>query len=82
MSSMSRRCQITARALTSLSNLFDLTGSHITGEKIALFHKGRDYLSEIEVCRGKWNFDLVVHTSKIDADSVVLEISNVVQLTK
>ncbi len=73
---------ITARALTSLGNLLDLTGTHITGEKIALFHKGRDYLSEIEDCRGKWNFDLVVHTSKIDADSVVLEISNVERLAR
>lgn len=67
---------ITARALASLGGLLDLTGKHITGKKIALFHKGRDYLSELADCRGKWNFDLVVHESKIDADSVILEISN------
>ena len=68
---------ITARALASLEKLFELTEGAIDGNCTALFHKGRDFNREIEECRGKWKFDLVIHKSKIDAESVVLEICNV-----
>ncbi|MGB7285958.1 MAG: 16S rRNA (guanine(527)-N(7))-methyltransferase RsmG [Salaquimonas sp.] len=68
---------ITARALASLPKLLDLTGMYLTGSRRALFHKGREYLSELEDSRGMWKFDLLVHESKIVSDSVVLEISNV-----
>lgn len=68
---------ITARALASLDKLFGLTNGLICDGSTALFHKGRDFNREIEECRGKWKFDLIVHKSKIDAESVVLEIENV-----
>ena len=68
---------ITARALASLHQLLELSGDHISGNKRALFHKGRDYQRELEECRGKYEFDLVIHDSVIDAESVILEISNV-----
>lgn len=67
---------ISARALASLDKLLNLTDGHIQGGRFAVFHKGRDYQREIEECNGKWKFDLVVHNSKIDAESVVLEIRN------
>lgn len=73
---------ITARALAPLSKLlewiapaFEIKGD--TRKCRALFHKGREYRAEIEECRGKWSFDLIVHEGKLDADSVVLEISSV-----
>lgn len=72
---------ITARALASLEKLLDLTGEHLmakgSGPGRALFHKGRDYQREIQESRGKWEFDLLVHPSRIDPESVILEISNV-----
>ncbi|MCB1439356.1 MAG: 16S rRNA (guanine(527)-N(7))-methyltransferase RsmG [Nitratireductor sp.] len=67
---------ITARALASLEKLLELTGDQISGDRVALFHKGRDYRAELEECRGKWDFDLLVHESVLGADSVVLEIAN------
>lgn len=74
---LSEASVITARALASLDRLLSLTDGHICGSRKALFHKGRDYLKEIEECRGKWTFDLIIHPSVIDPESVVLELSNV-----
>ena len=71
---------ITARALAALPRLLELTGQHLVGERRGLFHKGRDFRSELADCHGIWEFDLVVHQSIIDAESVVLEISNVVRV--
>ena len=68
---------ISVRALAALPKLLELTFPHITGDRRALFHKGRDYLREIEDCDSQWKFDLVVHNSKVDDTSVILEISNV-----
>lgn len=67
---------ITARALAPISKLLDLVGDQLIPGKRALFHKGREYRQELEDCRGKWRFDLVVHPSRIDGDSVILEISS------
>lgn len=43
----------------------------------AYFHKGRDYRSEIEKSRRRWAFDLVIHQSRVEKDSVVLEIGGI-----
>lgn len=67
---------VTARALAALPKLFALTAPWLQGNTRALFHKGRGYADEIEESRAKWNFDLVIHESRIDADSVVLDITN------
>ncbi len=67
---------VTARALTSLENLLTLTSPWLESGAIGLFSKGRDYLQEIEKCRGLWEFDLVKHKSRIEEDSVLLEIRN------
>ncbi|PCH51121.1 MAG: 16S rRNA (guanine(527)-N(7))-methyltransferase RsmG [Hyphomicrobiales bacterium] len=71
---------VSARALASLEKLLNLTEGHIIGPRFAAFHKGRDYQREIEECNGKWNFDLVVHKSKIDVESVILEVRNAVRI--
>ncbi|GAB4361356.1 MAG: 16S rRNA (guanine(527)-N(7))-methyltransferase RsmG [Oricola sp.] len=67
---------VTARALAALPKLLELTAPWLQGGSRALFHKGRGYAAEIEESRAKWGFDLVIHESRIDADSVVLEITN------
>ena len=65
---------VTARALTGLSGLFDYTLPLIERGAVGLFHKGRDYQRELADCGGLWKFDLVEHPSRIEADSVLLEI--------
>ncbi|MBB5700480.1 16S rRNA (guanine527-N7)-methyltransferase [Ochrobactrum daejeonense] len=67
---------VTARALASLGDLFDLAEPWLTQGARALFQKGRDYQREIDESRVGWDFDLVQHQSAIDQASVILEISN------
>jgi 16S rRNA (guanine527-N7)-methyltransferase len=68
---------VTARALAPLHELLELSNPWLSKGAIGLFHKGRDFKQEIDFARDDWKFDLIQHRSKIDADSVILEISNV-----
>ena len=68
---------VTARALAPLTRLLEWTGEYLTGDRVALFMKGRDFRREIEDCRGGWKFDLVEHPGKVDAAGCILEIANV-----
>lgn len=68
---------VTARALAPLTKLLEWTGEFITGNRTALFMKGRDFRREIEDCRGDWKFDLVEHPSRIDPAGCVLKIADV-----
>ncbi len=69
---------ISARAIADLDLLctFSAPWMQRSPKSVAYFHKGRDYQLEIEKARGRWTFDLVVHKSKIEDDSVILEIRN------
>lgn len=68
---------ISARALADLPVLLSLSAPWLTvgTDATAWFHKGRDYRSEVEAARSRWAFDLVEHRSKINAESVILQIS-------
>lgn len=66
---------ITARALSALPTLLDLTFPWLSGQTTALFHKGREYRREIEESSDRFHFDLVEHPSAVDSDSIILEIS-------
>jgi 16S rRNA (guanine527-N7)-methyltransferase len=65
---------VTARALAPLPDLLELALPWLSRGASGLFHKGRDYRQEVEESAQLWDFDLVEHPSKIDPDSVVLEI--------
>lgn len=67
---------VTARALAPLNELLGLTFPWLSQTARGLFHKGRDYRHELEESVPSWQFDLVEHRSKIDDDSVILEIGN------
>ncbi len=67
---------VTARALAPLSRLLGLASPWLSAGARGLLHKGRDYRQEIKESSLLWRYDLVEHRSKVDADSVVLEISN------
>lgn len=67
---------VTARALAPLSELLGLTFPWLSKGATGLLHKGRDYGREIQESSLLWQYDLVEHRSKVDADSVILEIAN------
>ena len=65
---------VTARALAPLPSLLGLAEPWLSAGATGLFHKGRDYRSEIEESAHQWRFDLLEHRSMIDPQSVILEI--------
>lgn len=70
---------ISARALAELDQLLAFVSPWAAGNSAlrCYFHKGRDYRVEVEKARRRWAFDLVLHESKIERDSVILEISGI-----
>jgi len=66
---------ITARALAPLPSLLRLAAPWLESGSIGLFHKGRDYMQEVEESRRGWKFDLVEHPSRTESGSAILEIS-------
>jgi 16S rRNA (guanine527-N7)-methyltransferase len=66
---------VTARALAPLTDLLELARPWLESGANGLFHKGRDYRTEIQECADRWSFDLVEHPSRTDSDAVILEIS-------
>ena len=67
---------VTARALAPLGKLLGLAEPWLRDGASGLFHKGREYPSEIRESAAAWKYDLVEHKSLIDPDSVILEVSN------
>ncbi|RWN64049.1 16S rRNA (guanine(527)-N(7))-methyltransferase RsmG [Mesorhizobium sp.] len=72
---------VTARALASLPVLLELSAPWLTTGTCGLFHKGRDYRTELAESAQRWSFDLVEHASATDAHGVILELSDLRQLT-
>jgi 16S rRNA (guanine527-N7)-methyltransferase len=70
---------VTARALAPLAKLLALAEPWLTEGASGLFHKGREYPSEIRESADAWKYDLVEHKSLVDPDSVILEVSNLVR---
>jgi 16S rRNA (guanine527-N7)-methyltransferase len=66
-----------ARALAPLASLLEYAAPwSARNENLRmLLHKGRDYQREVEIARGRWEFDLLKHPSVVDPDSVILEIT-------
>jgi 16S rRNA (guanine527-N7)-methyltransferase len=71
---------VTARALAPLPLLLQLAMPKLSQGMPAFFHKGREHAEEIDAARGEFNFDLVVHPSRVETGSVILEIRNVALL--
>ncbi|MBU2328463.1 MAG: 16S rRNA (guanine(527)-N(7))-methyltransferase RsmG [Alphaproteobacteria bacterium] len=69
---------ISVRALAELDQLFEYVQPWTTRnpDLKLIFHKGRDYRSEVDKARGGWDFDLVEHQSVVETDSVILEIAS------
>lgn len=67
---------VTARAVSSLRNLYELTSPWLLNGAMGLFHKGQDFQREIDETRGAWRADLVKHLSVIDPASVIVEVQS------
>lgn len=66
---------LTARALSSLSNLFKMTKNIKVKNKLLLF-KGSKYLEELKITQQKWSFDYVIHDNITCKFGKILEIKN------
>jgi 16S rRNA (guanine527-N7)-methyltransferase len=73
--------RISARALADLDQLFGYIEPWAirNAELKAYLHKGRDYRRELELSHRRWNLDLVIHQSIIEADSVILEVGGLMR---
>lgn len=69
---------ISARAMTSLKNLFLLSENYITKGSVCFFHKGRDINGEIEEAANIFDFDLIKHNyvlpDGVPSDGVIAEV--------
>jgi 16S rRNA (guanine527-N7)-methyltransferase len=70
---------ITARALAPLPILLDLAGHLLGPARRAAFLKGVDFQREIDEAAQSWDFDLVIHHSRISEGSVILEVTRAVR---
>lgn len=71
---------LTARALAPLPKLFELSLPWLSRGAKGLFHKGRDFRTEIESADSHWRFDLVEHASVVGDGSAILEVSDLRRL--
>jgi 16S rRNA (guanine527-N7)-methyltransferase len=67
---------ITSRALAPLPMLSRLAAPLFAASTRALFHKGREFVEELEETRAFWHFDVVIVPSDTSADGVILEMRN------
>lgn len=68
---------VSARALASLDALCGYVAPALPAGAHCYFLKGRTHPVEIEDATANWRFDMVKHTSRTDAESVILELSNI-----
>jgi 16S rRNA (guanine527-N7)-methyltransferase len=66
---------VSSRALAPLTQLLGLAEPFLSGGATGFFHKGREYRREVEESSHSWSYDLLEHTSMVESQSVILEIS-------
>jgi 16S rRNA (guanine527-N7)-methyltransferase len=71
---------VSARALTALSGLLDLSERHMKPDGLALFHKGRKSAQEVADAQSNWSFDLEDYASITDPDARILAIRRIEKL--
>lgn len=67
---------VSARALASLDRLCAFAVRHLTSGGVALFPKGENHLSEVELARKQWSFTLDCTPSVTDANAVILKLKD------
>ena len=67
---------VTARACASLDKLLHLIANKVSRETIFLFHKGKNYNTELEDASVNWQYVVSVTPSIVDSNGVILKISD------
>jgi len=67
---------VTSRALAALPELLRLSARFLAPKGHMLLQKGRTYREELSRAAAQFDFDVIVHLSKTDPESAVLEITN------
>ena len=67
---------ITARACASLDKLLRLIAKNVSRETVFLFHKGKNYNTELEEASVNWQYVVSVTPSIVDLQGVILKISD------
>jgi 16S rRNA (guanine527-N7)-methyltransferase len=68
--------RISARALAPLGELLALAAPLMEQGVPAAFHKGQDFVREIDEATQSWAFDLVKHNSRVGDGGAILDISH------
>jgi 16S rRNA (guanine527-N7)-methyltransferase len=68
---------ITSRACASLPTLVRFSKPFLKEKSYCLFHKGKNYIKEVEEARKEWYFDLEIYPSCTDNDAAILKLSNI-----
>lgn len=67
---------ITARALSGLPDLLGHVAHFWHANSVAILHKGREHVEEINQAGAVWDFDVVISASKVDQAGAILQIRN------
>jgi 16S rRNA (guanine527-N7)-methyltransferase len=70
---------VTSRACSSLDSLLTYAGANVSHETICLFHKGKNFGTEVEDALRYWDFQYIVVPSVTDTQGVVLKITNILR---
>ena len=68
---------ISARALSSLHDLFPLILRHLSPDAISILPKGKSYAEEISLARQNWRFELDAHPSMTEPDARILVVKDI-----
>lgn len=68
---------LSARALSSLSDLMPMALRHLSPNGTALFMKGRRFQEEIAALHGDWAYEMTEHPSMTDADARILSFKRI-----
>ena len=67
---------ISARALAPLEKLCELIAPFMGEKTVGVFHKGQDFVSELEIATQYWGFDLLQHKNHVDEAGRIIVLSN------
>lgn len=73
---------VTARAFAPLKELLGFASPLLAAGAIGLFHKGKDIDAELTAAAKDWHITGLKHSSLTDSRSVILEVKEVVRVTK
>ena len=68
---------ILSRACSSLGDLLHLVENFVSRETLCLFHKGKNYVMELEQAGEIWQFDQEIYPSVTDTNGVIVQLTNI-----